>query len=145
MSILAQIQYDAEHMQPQLVEWRRDFHRHPELGFHEVRTAGVVADHLRNLGLEVSTGLGQTGVVAVIEGDGAAESAPTVLLRFDMDALPITEATGLPYASQTPGVMHACGHDGHTAIGMGVANCWQTTARTCRGASSWFSSRQRRG
>jgi amidohydrolase len=121
MSILDQIRSDAERLQPQLVAWRRDFHMHPELGFHEVRTAGVVADHLRSLGLEVSTGIGETGVVAVVEGERAAETAPTVMLRFDMDALPITEATGLPYASQTPGVMHACGHDGHTAIGMGVA------------------------
>lgn len=121
MSIYEQINAAATGLQPQLVAWRRDFHQHPEIGFHEVRTAGVVADHLRGLGLEVSTGVGQTGVVALIEGDGAAEAAPTVLLRFDMDALPVHETTGLPFASQTPGVMHACGHDGHTAIGMGVA------------------------
>ena len=125
MSVYEQIDREARSLQPQLVAWRRDFHAHPELGFHEVRTAGIVADHLRGLGLEVSTGVGQTGVVAVIEGDGAAEagpeSVPTVLLRFDMDALPIAETTGLPFASQTGGTMHACGHDGHTAIGMGVA------------------------
>jgi amidohydrolase len=121
MSILEQIRYGAERLQPQLETWRRDFHRHPELGFQEVRTAGIVADHLRGLGLEVTTGVGKTGVVAIIEGDNAPETAPTVLLRFDMDALPIVEATGLPFASQTSGVMHACGHDGHTAIGMGVA------------------------
>ncbi len=111
----------AAALQPQLVAWRRDFHMHPELGFQEVRTAGVVADHLRSLGLEVATGVGETGVVAVIEGDAAPPDAPTVMVRFDMDALPIHETTGAPYASQTPGVMHACGHDGHTAIGMGVA------------------------
>ena len=125
MSVYEQIEQEAQSLQPQLVAWRRDFHAHPELGFHEVRTAGIVADHLRGLGLEVSTGVGQTGVVAVIEGDGAPqagpESGPTVLLRFDMDALPITEATGLPFTSQAAGTMHACGHDGHTAIGMGVA------------------------
>lgn len=121
MTIFAQIQQQAERLQPQLMAWRRDFHQHPELGFHEVRTAGIVADHLRNLGLEVSTGIGKTGVVAVIEGDTADDSSPTVMLRFDMDALPITEATGLPFASQTAGTMHACGHDGHTAIGLGVA------------------------
>jgi amidohydrolase len=103
------------------VAWRRDFHMHPELGYQEVRTAGIVADHLRNLGLEVSTGVGKTGVVAIVEGDSASPDAPTVLLRFDMDALPINEATELPYASQSSGIMHACGHDGHTAIGMGVA------------------------
>jgi amidohydrolase len=97
---------------------RRDFHRHPELGFQEVRTAGVVARELNNLGLEVSTGVGKTGVVALMEG---ARPGPVVLLRFDMDALPIAEETGAEYASQNPGVMHACGHDGHTAIGLTVA------------------------
>lgn len=117
----AEIKSQAEAMFDQLVAWRRDFHRHPELGFEEVRTAGIVADHLRDLGLEVSTGIGKTGVVAVIEPDNVVPDASTVLLRFDMDALPIEEATGLPFASQQPGVMHACGHDGHTAIGMGVA------------------------
>ena len=120
-AILEQLRSDAASLQPQLVAWRRDFHMHPELGYQEVRTAGIVADHLRSLGLEVSTGIGKTGVVAIVEGDNAAPEAPTVLLRFDMDALPVTEITGLPYASQTPGFMHACGHDGHTAIGMGVA------------------------
>lgn len=117
----AGIKAQAEAMFDQLVAWRRDFHRHPELGFEEVRTAGIVADHLRALGLEVSTGIGKTGVVAVIEPDDIDADASTVLLRFDMDALPIEEATGLPFASTNPGVMHACGHDGHTAIGMGVA------------------------
>ncbi|MBI3958750.1 MAG: amidohydrolase, partial [Chloroflexi bacterium] len=115
------IKADAQQLYPQLVAWRRDFHAHPELGFQESRTAGIVAEHLHDLGLEVSTGIGKTGVVALVEGDQAAEDTPTVLLRFDMDALPILEETGLPFASQNPGVMHACGHDGHTAIGMGVA------------------------
>jgi amidohydrolase len=105
----------------QIVAWRRDLHAHPELGFQEIRTAGVVADHLRRLGLEVSTGIGRTGVVGLVEPDGAAADAPTVLLRFDMDALPVRETTGLPFSSQHEGIMHACGHDGHTAIGMGVA------------------------
>ena len=97
---------------------RRDFHMHPELGFHEVRTGGIVARELESLGLEVTKGIGKTGVVAMLEG---AKPGPTVLLRFDMDALPIQEATGAEYASQTPGIMHACGHDGHTAIGLTVA------------------------
>lgn len=97
---------------------RRDFHSHPELGFQEVRTAGIVAKELNSLGLEVSTGIAETGVVALIEG---ATPGPVVLLRFDMDALPITEETGADYASQNPGVMHACGHDGHTAVGLTVA------------------------
>ncbi|HLF91508.1 MAG TPA: amidohydrolase [Anaerolineales bacterium] len=97
---------------------RRDFHQHPEIGFQEVRTAGIVARELRELGLEVSTGIAETGVVAMLEG---SKPGPVALLRFDMDALPIHEETGAPYASQTPGVMHACGHDGHTAIGLTVA------------------------
>lgn len=97
---------------------RRDFHRYPELGFNEFRTAGVVARELNALGLEVSTGIGKTGVVALLEG---ARPGPVVLARFDMDALPIQEQTTAEYASQNPGVMHACGHDGHTAIGLTVA------------------------
>jgi len=97
---------------------RRDFHRYPELGFQEVRTAGIVALELSALGLEVSTGVAETGVVALIEGE---KPGPAVLLRFDMDALPIVEQTGAEYASVNPGVMHACGHDGHMAIGLTVA------------------------
>jgi len=102
---------------------RRDFHLHPELGFHEVRTAGVVVRELTALNLEskyqpVTTGVGETGVVGILEG---ARSGPCVMVRFDMDALPIQEETGAEYASQTPGVMHACGHDAHTAIGLTVA------------------------
>lgn len=109
----------------QLIAWRRDLHRHPELAFHEQRTAGVVARHLAGLGLEVQTGVGRTGVVGVLEG---ARDGPTVMLRFDMDALPVREETGLPFASEVPGRMHACGHDGHVAIGLGVASLlagWQ--------------------
>lgn len=97
---------------------RRDLHQHPELGFHEVRTAGIIAKELHDLGLEVTKGIGETGVVALLEG---GKPGPVVLLRFDMDALPIQEETGAEYASQNPGVMHACGHDGHVAIGLTVA------------------------
>jgi len=115
----------AKSLAENLRQWRRDFHRHPELGFQEVRTAGIVAEHLRALGVEITTGVGRTGVVGLIEG---ARPGRTVLLRFDMDALPIHEETGLPFASQNPGVMHACGHDGHTAIGMAVAQLLVETA-----------------
>ncbi len=97
---------------------RRDFHMHPELGFQEIRTAEIVARELNALGLNVQTGVAGTGVVALLEG---GKPGPVVLARADMDALPITEETGAPYASQTPGVMHACGHDGHTAILLTVA------------------------
>ncbi|MBI5952226.1 MAG: amidohydrolase [Chloroflexi bacterium] len=97
---------------------RRDFHMHPELGFTEIRTGGIVAKELEALGIEVTKGVGKTGVVGLLEG---GKPGPTLLLRFDMDALPITEDTGAEYASQNPGIMHACGHDGHTAIGLTVA------------------------
>ena len=97
---------------------RRDFHMHPELGFREIRTGGIVAKELEALGIEVTKGVGKTGVVGFLEG---ANPGPTLLLRFDMDALPILEDTGAEYASQNQGVMHACGHDGHTSIGLTVA------------------------
>jgi amidohydrolase len=97
---------------------RRDFHRNPELGFQEIRTAGVVARELQQLGLEVITGVAKTGVVALLEGK---QPGPTLLVRFDMDALPVLEETGQEYASLRPGVMHACGHDGHVAVGLTVA------------------------
>ena len=97
---------------------RRDFHAHPELGFQEVRTSGIVARELTALGLEIHTGVAGTGVIALIEG---AKPGPVILVRADMDALPIVEETGATYASQNPGVMHACGHDGHTAILLTVA------------------------
>ena len=97
---------------------RRDFHMHPELGFKEIRTGGIVAKELEALGMEVTKGVGKTGVVGLLEG---VKPGPTLLIRFDMDALPMSEDTGAEYASHTPGVMHACGHDGHTAIGLTVA------------------------
>src|SRR5919106_719780 len=102
---------------------RRDFHMYPELGFREIRTGGIVAEELELLGMEVTKGVGKTGVVGLLEG---AQPGPTLLLRFDMDALPIDEETGAEYRSQTPGVMHACGHDGHTAIGLTVAKILNT-------------------
>jgi amidohydrolase len=116
----------ARAIQPTLIGWRRDFHQHPELANHEVRTAARVADHLRSLGLAPRTGIAHTGVAAVIEG---ALPGPTILLRADMDALPVTERTDVPFRSTATGafrgrevgVMHACGHDGHTAILMAAA------------------------
>ncbi|HAV78519.1 MAG TPA: amidohydrolase [Anaerolineae bacterium] len=108
----------AKQLFPYTQSLRRDFHMHPELGFREIRTGGIVAKELEALGIEVTKGVGKTGVVGFLEG---SKPGPTLLLRFDMDALPIAEETGAEYASQTPGVMHACGHDGHTAIGLTVA------------------------
>ncbi len=108
----------AEELFPYTQAMRRDFHIHPELGSKEVRTGGIVAKELEALGIEVTKGVGKTGVVGFLEG---SKPGPTILLRFDMDALPITEETGAEYASENSGVMHACGHDGHTAIGLTVA------------------------
>ena len=108
-------------MLPEITAWRRDLHEHPEILFDTLRTAGVVADKLREFGCdEVVTGIGRTGVVGVIRGRSTA-SGKVVGLRADMDALPILEQTGLPHASKTPGAMHACGHDGHTAMLLGAA------------------------
>jgi amidohydrolase len=108
----------AKELFPYTQSLRRDFHMHPELGFREIRTGGIVAKELESLGIEVTKGVGKTGIVGLLEG---AKPGPTLLLRFDMDALPISEETGAEYASQNQGVMHACGHDGHTAIGLTVA------------------------
>ena len=113
-------------VEPQVIAWRRDIHQHPELSNREVRTAKLVASHLRRLGLEVETGIAHTGVVGLLKG---GQPGPTIALRADMDALPVTEKTDVPFKSrvtatyrgETVGVMHACGHDVHTAGLMGVA------------------------
>ena len=124
--LTAALMAGAASVQPRVVAWRRDIHQHPELANHEVRTAKLVADHLRSLGLEVRTGVAVTGVIGILKG---GKPGGVVALRADMDALPVEEKTGLPFASkvvtlhegkQTP-VMHACGHDAHTAILMGAA------------------------
>lgn len=115
--IEANISAEIDSLRKDLIGLRRDFHRHPELSFHETRTAATVTERLRALGLAVTTGVAETGVVGVY-GDPAA---PAVLVRADMDALPITEANEVDYVSQNPGVMHACGHDGHTAMLLAAA------------------------
>jgi len=99
-----------------LIETRRDIHQHPELGFEETRTAGLIVERLRGLKYQVTAGVGKTGVVGLKRRDGRC-----VLLRADMDALPVEEANSVPYRSTKPGKMHACGHDGHVAIGLEVA------------------------
>src|SRR5258705_6851901 len=122
----AEIDRRATHVEGKVVAWRRDIHAHPELSNREVRTAQVVAEHLRPLGLEVRTGVAHNGVVAVLRG---GRPGPVVALRADMDALPVTEDVDVPFASkvrttyngQDVGVMHACGHDAHVAILMGTA------------------------
>src|SRR5258708_3552947 len=105
-------------LEADLVTLRRDLHRHPELGHEEVRTAGVVAERMTALGLHVRTGVGGTGVLADLAG---SKPGATLLIRADMDALPVTETTGHDFASKTRGVMHACGHDAHVAALVGAA------------------------
>jgi amidohydrolase len=118
MAFIRTLREAAEEIGPGIVADRRDIHAHPELGYQERRTAALVAARLRDLGIEVRDGVGTTGVVGVIRGHSPGR---TVLLRADMDALPIQEENEVPYASRTPGVMHACGHDAHTAILLGAA------------------------
>lgn len=121
---------EAEALREEMIARRRDFHQHPELAFEEVRTAGIVAEYLRDLGLEVRTGVARTGVIGVLEG---AHDGPTVLVRADMDALPIQEESRAAYASTAPGKMHACGHDGHTAVGLAVARILNAHRRRMAG------------
>src|SRR5687767_12774576 len=122
----AEVDRRAAAVNEKVVAWRRDVHQNPELGNREVRTAKIVADHLRSLGMEVKTGVAHTGVVGLLRG---GKPGPVVALRADMDALPVTEEVDLPFASkvrttfngQEVGVMHACGHDTHVAMLMGAA------------------------
>jgi len=121
-----------------IIAWRRDFHQNPELSNREVRTAGIVAAHLKSLGLEVETGIAKTGVVALLR---TGKPGPTIALRADMDALPVVERTDVPFKSvakssyrgEEVGVMHACGHDSHTAILMGVAEVMVKSKGSLRG------------
>lgn len=122
---------EVENLREQLVAWRRDFHQHPEVAFEEVRTSQKVAEILTELGLEVQYGVGKTGVVGILEGTG---DGPTILVRADMDALPIQEENNVPYKSQTTNRMHACGHDGHTAIALSVAKILATRRDQMNGA-----------
>jgi len=117
--LLGRVEQLTQEVAPSVVQWRRDFHAHPELGNREERTAAKVAEQLRAMGVDdLKTGVAHHGVVALIRG---RREGPTVALRADMDALPIVEQTGLPFASQNAGVMHACGHDAHTAMLLGAA------------------------
>ncbi|MBS0384806.1 MAG: M20/M25/M40 family metallo-hydrolase, partial [Proteobacteria bacterium] len=123
---LSDINARVDQVAPQLVTWRREIHQHPALGNHETRTAALVAAHLRRLGIEVRTGVAVTGVIGILRG---GRPGPVVALRSELDALPVHEATGLPFAStvqtqyngQTTYVAHACGHDMHIAMLMGAA------------------------
>ncbi len=122
ISNLDHLKAEIDELVPDLVATRRDFHEHPELAFEEVRTSGIVADRLRALGLEVQTGIAKTGVVGLLHGEASGVGARTIAIRADMDALPVHEQNDLDYRSQVDGKMHACGHDGHTAILLAVAS-----------------------
>jgi amidohydrolase len=125
-NIHTRIDASADKIETKTIAWRRDIHQHPEMGNREFRTAKIVADHLRSLGIEVKEGVGKTGVVGLLKG---AKPGPVIALRADMDGLPVTERVDLPFASkdttiengQVLGTMHACGHDSHVAILMSVA------------------------
>ncbi|ONG50363.1 peptidase M20 [Pseudoroseomonas deserti] len=108
-----------EALKEEITTWRRDFHAHPEIGFEEVRTSGIVAEKLESWGIEVHRGIGRTGVVGVLRGSRPGNRS--IGLRADMDALPMPELNDIPHRSQNPGKMHACGHDGHTAMLLGTA------------------------
>ena len=146
LSVTTQAQSDytkiaelAAKLEPKVIAWRRDFHANPELGNRENRTAAFIAKHLKDLGLEVQTGVAHTGVVGLLKG---GKPGPVVALRADMDALPVTERVNLPFASkvktqyngQEVGVMHACGHDTHVAILMGVAELLTSMKKDLKGS-----------
>lgn len=128
----------ANQIEQKVIAWRHDFHQNPELGNHETRTAGIIAQHLQLLGIEVKTGVAVTGVVGILKGD---KPGPVIALRADMDGLPVEEKSNLPYASKVKAiyngketsVMHACGHDGHVAILMGVAEILSGMKKELRG------------
>ncbi len=125
-SLQTKIDKQAKDIEPRMIEWRRNFHQNPELSNREIKTAAKIAEHLKALGIEVQTGVAHTGIVGILKG---GKPGPVIALRADMDALPVTERNDLPFASkeratfngQETGVMHACGHDAHVAILMGVA------------------------
>ncbi|MGC1243466.1 MAG: amidohydrolase [Chryseosolibacter sp.] len=134
----ARIEQMAKAIEPKIIEWRRHFHQYPELSNREKNTAAKIAEHLRSLGIEVTTGIAHTGVVGLLKGD---KPGPVIALRADMDALPVIERNSLPFASkektifndQEVGIMHACGHDTHMAILMGVAEILSSMKKDLKG------------
>ena len=124
------IRPEIKALKEKIISIRRDIHMHPELAFEEHRTSQLVTNRLNEFGIEVQTGIGKTGVVGTLKGNG---SGKTIALRADMDALPIQETNNIPYKSQHDGVMHACGHDGHTAMLLGAAEALSKQAKKIKG------------
>ncbi len=145
----AKIDAAVSKLESKTIEWRRDFHQHPELGNRETRTAKIIADHLRGLGLEVKEGVAKTGVVCILKG---GKPGPVIGLRADMDGLPVTERVNLPFASkektiyngQEVGVMHACGHDTHVAMLMTVAEILAGMKSELQGTINLFFNRPKK-
>ena len=145
----ATISAAANKLEQKVINWRRDIHEYPELGNREIRTADIIAKHLKSLGIEVQTGVAVTGVVGILKGD---KPGPVVALRADMDALPVVERAPIPFASkvkaqyngQETGVMHACGHDTHVAILMGVAEILSGMKKDLKGTVKFIISARRR-
>src|SRR5688572_14898996 len=137
-ALIKKINQDATSLEPQVIEWRRHFHQYPELSNREVKTAEYIANQLTKLGLEVKTGVAHTGVVGILN---TGKPGPVIGLRADMDALPVAERNDLPFASKAKGVyngaetsvMHACGHDAHVAIMLGVAEALVRNKNSLRG------------
>ncbi|MBW4479762.1 MAG: amidohydrolase [Tolypothrix brevis GSE-NOS-MK-07-07A] len=129
---LSRVRLEIRSLQPQLVEWRRQLHQQPELGFQEKLTSEFVSQKLQEWGIEHQTGIAETGIVAIIKG-GKIDSGKVLAIRADMDALPIQELNEVPYKSQHDGLMHACGHDGHTAIALGTAYYLQSNRQNFAG------------
>src|SRR5262245_41878424 len=132
MNHAASIAQAVEQRREDLIALRRDFHRNPELSFEERRTAEIVAERLHKAGLEVRTGIARTGVVGVLRGDRPGR---TIAWRADIDALPLHEILDAPFTSSKPGVMHACGHDGHTAIAITLAEILAARRRELPGTA----------
>ena len=129
------IRPEIEALKDTIISTRRDIHQHPELAFDEHRTSKLVAERLESLGIEVQTGVGKTGVVGTLRGK---EDDNIIALRADMDALPIQETNDISYKSKNAGIMHACGHDGHTAMLLGTAEALSKKAEKLNGTVKFF-------
>ena len=130
-----QIRPEIEGLKDTIISTRRDIHQHPELAFDEHRTSKLVANRLESMGIDVQTGIGKTGVVGTLQSNG---NGKTIALRADMDALPMQETSDVSYKSKNDGIMHACGHDGHTAMLLGTAEALSKQSEKLNGTVKFF-------